>query len=329
MIKKRISLTYFRQEIGKILKESEKNGLYNIPYQTYNKSPNRIKKRLIKKYNNLENELLSCIKEQERVYLLLCDLKNKTYNTTISQKDILDLFLNTDTKLIYEPLPLNEKINKAQELLTEKISNAKNVLLDIYYIHKTIIVETYRIGWEPNSEINLEIRSVMEKHFLLNKSYSTSQDYYLLKQIAENENFDIAYNLYYKNIDKFVDLVFIKINTTDNSSFKPINLYKPFESIKGISRNLYSPFYGDKVNFISGEITQRINNISYTQRNVFLDSNTVSYIRTIVDEKGDKFNLQIKELINDVINIKKGTTYLIYHTYLRTTHFLQKIKINY
>lgn len=54
MIKKRISLTYFRQEIGKILKESEKNGLYNIPYQTYNKSPNRIKKRLIKKYTILK-----------------------------------------------------------------------------------------------------------------------------------------------------------------------------------------------------------------------------------------------------------------------------------
>lgn len=295
-------LSSLRLQIGDLINKAYNNGLHSKPYQVYSKSQNKIKKCIIKKFCKFEQKLLKSLEFQEKVYLFLCDLKRKDIN---SEKAYFELILNTDGELLYKELPLKEKISQAQNILSDKIKLAKKVLLDIYYIHKTIEMEGYRIGLDGFEDIDVTIKAVINKYFTVNSSYATSNEYYLLKQIADADNFDVAYDIYYENLDIFLDVTFIKVNYGHKGTFIPVNLYKPFEPIKDIAKNLYSPFYGGKVNFVSGATTQRVHNLSFTQRNVSLDSNTVSFVRTMADGRQDKLSEKIRNSIRDVFIIKK------------------------
>ena len=116
--------------------------------------------------------------------------------------------------------------------------------------------------------------------------------------------------MFYTNLDLLLDLTFIKVNDGKEGTFVPVDLYLPFASVENISENLYSPFFGGKVNFVSGTITQRIKNISMTQRHVSLDVNTVSYIRTMADEGTDSLpSDHIKILINNIDVIKQASSF--------------------
>lgn len=304
-------LSSIKLQIGELINEALSGGLHDIPYELYDSFQRDLKNNIINKLNIIDNELIDCILWQEEVYLFLEGLLTRFNNhSAVSEKDVAELILNTDKSVFNKNLSLNDKIICSLQLLKEKVSDAKKTLLDIYYIHKTIELEGYRIGWQDPQAVVEQLFNIINKYFSANRSYATSEEYYLLKRISDEKNFDNAFNLFYKNLDLLLDLTFIKANDGKEGTFIPIDLYKPFISVENISDNLYSPFFGGKVNFVSGTITQRIHNISLTQRNVSLDTNTVSYLRTMADGQSEKLpSDHIKTLIENINIIKKASTF--------------------
>ena len=304
------SLNSIRLQIGDIINEAVIAGLHNVPYQTYDVFQNNLKETIIRKFIDLEGRLIECCLLQERAYLFFDKLLSKFTNREATPENVAELFLNTDASLMQRNIPPNIKITQALQLLQEKVSQCKMTLLDIYYIHRTVELEGYRIGWWVPTEITNQLYTVIDKYFSVNTSYATSEEYYLLKQISDAKNFDDAYYLYYNNLDVLLDVTFIKVNYGQEGTFVPIDLYQPFLSVKDISENLYSPFFGGKVNFVSGTITQRVKNTSMTQRHVSLDVNTVSYIRTMADGHSEKLpSDHVKNLIRNIDVIKKASSF--------------------
>lgn len=309
--KEKRSLSAIKLQIGELINEALSAGLHNIPYELYNSSQRELRNNIINKLNIIDNELICCILWQEEVFLFLDGLLTRfTNHSTVSEEDIAELIFNTDKSLFNKNLSLDNKISCSLQLLKEKVSETKKTFLDIYYIHNTIELEGYRIGWEASQDVAEQLFTIISKYFSVNQSYATSTEYYLLKRISDEKNFDNAFNLFYKNLDLLLDLTFIKANDGKEGTFVPIDLYKPFKSVENITQNLYSPFFGGKVNFVSGTITQRIHNISMTQRNVSLDTNTVSYIRTMADGQSEKLpSDHVKLLIKNIDVIKKASTF--------------------
>lgn len=297
------SLNDLRLKIGEIGKIIDKHTLYIIPNQGYNELQNKAKKEVIKCINELEHDISKSMEFQDESYLFFCNLEKKSVFIK-AENDILELFLNTDPSLIEKDIPLRDKINTARQILAEKIEYTKKAFFDIYYIYEVIKTEGRRIGWNNDKRIDNFFDHIVNKYFNINQSYATSYEYYLLKKISDEDNFDVAFDIYYKNLDKLFDVTFIKVNSGEKGTFIPVDLYKPFKTIENVSKNLYSPFYGGKVNFISGMVTQRTKSRTYTQRNISLDSNTVSFIRTLVE--GRQNNLP-KQMINAIVDVKKIT----------------------
>ncbi|MCH5180180.1 MAG: hypothetical protein J1F32_03080 [Erysipelotrichales bacterium] len=307
--KKNNILESLRINIGELFKIADNTGLHNVPFSTYNNHQNNVKNYISKKLNTIEQQLLNSLKKQEEAYLFLCDLYKKTIHIN-SKNDFFDLLLNTDIGLLNEKISFADKIKLARNILLNKVDYSKKVLLDIYYIYKTIEMEKYRIGLDISKEARIAFEKVIDKYFTAIPLYATSDEYFLLKRIADAKNFDDAYDIYYENIDMLLDVTFIKVNNGQQGDFIPVDLYKLFNQIKDISKKLYSPFYGGKVNFVSGMTTQRIHCKSLTQRNVSLDSNTVSFIRTLVDGKEANLSENIRNSIKGIINIKNaGATF--------------------
>ena len=309
--KEKPSLFALKLQISELINKAMSAGLHNIPYEVYNSVQNKLKNEIIKDFDDIENKLIECILWQEDVYLFLDGLSEKfTNHNIISEKDVAELFLNTDPSLFNKSEALNEKITCAIQLLSQKVSETKKILLDIYYMHRTIELEGCIIGWQAPKNIADQIMQIIDKYFSLNLSYATSKEYYLLKKISNETNFDNAFNLYYNNLDLLLDVTFIKVNDGKSGTFTPIDLYQPFKSVDTIEENLYSPFFGGKVNFVSGTITQRVHNMSMTQRNVSLDVNTVTYIRTMANGRSDNsLSEHIKLLIKNIDIIKKASTF--------------------
>lgn len=305
-------LTSLRLQIGELIEEAYNAGLHGKPYQTYDQSQTRLRGSIIQQFGVIEDKLVSSLRWQERAYSFFNNIliKFTKDNSSITEKDIGELILNTDKELLNKDIPFSDKINQAIQMLSEKVAYTRKTLLDIYYIHRTVELEGYRIGWFiPESTCRIIIE-IIDNYFNINNSYATTAEYYLLKQISDAKNFDDAYYLYYDNLDLLLDVTFIKVNNGDEGTFIPVDLYKPFESIENISENLYSPFYGGKVNFVSGMSTQRIHNITMSQRNVSLDVNTVSYIRTMADGRIDKLpSKHIKDLIRNILIIKNASSF--------------------
>ena len=312
-----------RIQIGELTKEALDAGLHGIPYQVYNVAQRNLRKSIVQKFITIENNLVKLMRGQERTYIFLNNLLKKFTDGQegVSEKDEMELMLNTDGSLFFTDLSYSEKIGVAIHLLTEKVSYVKKTFLDVYYIHKTVEFEGYRIGWSVPQNIKNFFHNFVNKYIATNPSYATSEGYYLLKQISDEKNFDKAYYLYYNNLDLLFDFTFIKVNDGKEGTFFPVDLYCPFDSVENISENLYSPFHGGKVNFVSGMTTQRIYNISMTQRNVALDVNTVSYIRTMADGQLDKLpSDHIKYLIKNINIIKEASSFdylpYIYENYV-------------
>lgn len=61
-----------------------------------------------------------------------------------------------------------------------------------------------------------------------------------------------------------------------------IDLYEPFEKIKNIEENLYTPFYGGKVYFLSARTFRTLNSsgmsFTWNQRCISFDTQTISYL---------------------------------------------------
>jgi len=310
--KEKISLSSLKLQIGNLIDEAINAGLHDVPYQVYTPFQNDVRKSIIQQFNIIEDKLIECMLWQEEVYLFLDKMLNKfaSNRSAISEKDVAELFFNTDISLLNSNISINDKIVRALQLLTKKTSDAKRTLLDIFYIHNTVELEGYRIGWQVTQNVVEQLTTIINKYFTVNPSFAISEEYYLLKQISNERNFDNAFYLFYNNLDLLLELTFIKVNYGEEGTFIPVNLYQPFVSVENIEENLYSPFYGGKVNFVSGAITQRIKNRSMTQRNVSLDVNTVSYIRTMAD--GNIENLSsdhIKDLIKNIDVIKKVSSF--------------------
>ncbi|MDE6058822.1 MAG: hypothetical protein K2G44_02155 [Clostridia bacterium] len=305
-------LNSIKIEIGRLVKKALDAGLHDIPYQVYNVAQCKLRKSISKKLIVIENDLVECMRYQEKTYTLLNNLLKKFTDGQgdASEKDVMELILNTDNSLFFLDISLNEKIGVALHSFVKKVSDAKKTFLDIYYIHKIVEFEGYRIGLSIPQNIQKYFLNVVDKYFVTNPSHATSESYYLLKQISDEKNFDKAYYLYYNNLDLLFDFTFIKVNDGKEGTFVPVDLYRPFESVENISENLYSPFHGGKVNFVSGMTTQRIYNISMTQRNIALDVNTVSYIRTMADGQLDKLQSDhIKYLIENINIIKEASSF--------------------
>lgn len=309
--KEKHSLNWLKLQIGELINEAINAGLHNIPYEVYDYSQKKLKETIIKKFNIIENKLIKSILWQEKVYLFLESILTKfTNNDAVSEQDFAELIINTDISLLDKNISLNDKINHALQLLKKKVSDTKKTLVDIYYIHRTVELEGYRIGWQCSQDTIEQFSKVINKYFTTNPSYATSKEYYLLKQISNEKNFDNAFYLYYNNLDSLLNLTFIKVNYGKTGTFIPVDLYKPFASVENITENLYSPFYGGKVNFVSGAMTQRVYNLSMTQRNVSLDVNTLSYIRTMADGHLERLPSEhIKKLIKNIDVIKKGSSF--------------------
>lgn len=309
--KEKTSLNSLRLQIGELINKAVDAGLHNIPHQSYDSIQNELKKAIIEKFYIIENELVDFIKWQESAYLFFDNLLTKFYNhDSVLEKDVVELILNTDRSLLNKNISINDKISRALQLLQTKTSDAKKTMLDIYYIHKTVDLEGYKIGWQVPPAIADYILNVIDNYFTANPSYATSNAYYLLKEISDKKTFDDAFYLYYINMDLLLDVTFIKVNNGQEGTFTPVDLYHPFLSVKNIKENLYSPFYGGKVNFVSGMSTQRIKNMTMTQRNISLDANTVSYIRTMADGHLDMLpSDHIKELIRNIDIIKEATSF--------------------
>lgn len=286
------TLSYLRQQISEQIKIAKDNGLFNISYRNYSKSQNDVKNNIFKKFDEFEQNLLECINSKEKGYLFLFDLKVRTTNIS-SHIDYFELILNTDANLIYnKKISTIEKINQARNILSKKVSDSKKVLLDIYYLYRILKIYGYKIGWSNSKKIDEMINIVIDKYFSANNSYATSNEYYILKQISESKKISNAFDLYYENFDKLLDVTFIKVNNNQKEEFVPVNLYDQLESIPNFSKNLYSPFYGGMVNFMSGMAAIRDYNFIFTERNISLDSNAVPFIRTL--EMENKINCQKK-----------------------------------
>ncbi len=307
------NLNVLRIKIGELIQQTQVAELYFKPNKIYSSFQKELWRKIIKEYDSIEYEILNLLRGQEYIYLRFIKIFNKFTvgdKSDISEKDFVELILNTDKSLLNAKSSLNDKITQALTILAKKIHNSKEILLDIYYMHKIIELEGDKLGWMISKEVANKINEIIDKYFKVNSSYATSGVYYLLKQISDTENFDDSFNLYYENLDLFLDIIFIKVNSGEKGTFIPVDLYEPFKEVDKISENLYSPFYGGKVNFVSGMSTQRIHNMTMSQRNVSLDVNTVSYVRTMADGRIDKLPSEhIKELIKNIDVIKKTSSF--------------------
>lgn len=310
-VKKNNDLTNLRIKIGDLIMSSNDNGLYSRPYEIYSKEQVEVRDGIINEYKKIIVQLINSLNYQNEVYNQLLVLREKFLLKTqkIKTEDILTLILNTLPELINSNLPRAEILNLCINELISRLKYDKNLFLDIYYIYKITQIGIYRISGIVDEVEEQKFYAPIEKYFEKIDCFRTSKVYYLMKQIAKENNFSKAYDLFYQNLDLLIDVAVIKSYKKQCNGLMPIDLYKAFDFIIDIKEHLYTPIYEGSVGLISGEVTQRVHNMVFSQRHVSFDTNTLSYIRTMHDKGIDRLSENLRGPINDIVKIKQVASY--------------------
>ena len=277
-IKRNNDLTNLRIRIGDLIMSSNGNGLYSRPYEIYSKEQVEVRDGIINEYKKIIVQLVNSLNYQNEVYNQLLVLREKFLLKTqkIKTEDILTLILNTLPELINSNLPKPEILNLCINELISRLKYDKNLFLDIYYIYKITQIGIYRISGIVDEVEEQKFYAPIDKYFDKIDCFRTSKVYYLMKQIAKENNFSKAYDLFYQNLDLLIDVAVIKSYKEQCNGLMPIDLYKAFDFVIDIKEHLHTPIYEGSVGLISGEVTQRVHNMVFSQRHVSFDTNTLS-----------------------------------------------------
>ena len=145
----------------------------------------------------------------------------------------------------------------------------------------------------------------------------TLQQILCLQKVCLNETFEQVIEDYAENLEQLGNVSIIKCTNTEAS----INLYKEFEAIEDIRKQLYTPFSGGKVNVLNSNILFRLlatgDGVAITERCIAFDTQTVSYLERYCRGKAETLssnNINIENVVR-LMRLKNiGVDYIPYAT---------------
>ena len=122
-----------------------------------------------------------------------------------------------------------------------------------------------------------------------------------VQDICMSSSFSEALTKYLLNAQMIPDVAFVKCNDSEHG----INLYEPFSDIPDIENQLYTPFHGGRVNIVNRRIASlwlsSKEAMTYTERCVSFDTQTVSYLHRYYQGKSNS----IPSTIDSVIQVMR------------------------
>ncbi len=308
-MKKIENIRELRMQIYQVEDEALRFNLWQHTIEQLNVQQRKARLQILKRYEYFQETVLGMLEFQSHCTKEYIVMLSSPVDT---EKKFFTLIFNADRNLLQQKLSRDQIIIRAQHIVFNKMMDAQNVIIDLYSIFCVLKEDLALLFCGVVTEIERRIdKIVAEQQTWFDKRITED----VINRIILEKDIDVAFDLFTNHHYCLKDLLIIKINDKENSDIQKVDILKVFDAIPEIKKNIIIPFTCENINYLNSVVYSRAHQSIINTRNISLDTNGVSYIRTFQEKGLSKLPEHVQasvSTITNILNIGVGFDYMPY-----------------